>query len=126
MTTKLTIEQRNNLLVGNTLAAELPASADDVRAWVEVRAYSTQSTRFHWVPVSKSLNADRSDQRYQLQWCEIDKEYYNHWTDADYFIRQEGEIRDLMSIEAVEEELAKYLDDFSRLQVSWKTESPRG
>lgn len=123
MNTKLTIEQRNNLLVGNALATEL-APSDDVRAGVEVRAYSTQSTRFHWVPVSKFLNADRSDQRYQLQWCEIEKRYIDHWLDADLYMREETEIRELMSIEAVEEELARYLDDFSRLQVSWKAESP--
>jgi hypothetical protein len=73
MTKTLTLLQRNNLLVGNPLAAERPASTDDLRAWVEVRAYSSQSTPRHWVPVSTFLNADRSDQRYKLSWCEIDR-----------------------------------------------------
>ena len=124
MAKKLTIEQRNNLLVGSHLAAELPSSSDDTRVWVEVSAYSALSTPQHWVPVSKFLNADRSDQRYQLRWCEIEKGYRDYPLDWDHFVRQETEIQDLISIEALEDELAKYLDDFSRLEVAWHTESP--
>jgi hypothetical protein len=124
MTTKLTIEQRNNLLVGNHLAAELPSPLDDTRMWIEISAYSSQSTPQRWVPVSKFLNADRSDQRYKITWCEIETAYIHDWMNSDPYIRQQSEVRDLMTIEALEAEIAKYLDDFSHLQLSRKTESP--
>lgn len=124
MTKKLTLEQRNNLLVGNHLAAELPSSSDNTRVWLDVSAYSSQSTRFHWVPVSTFLNADRSDQLYKIRWCEIEKAYIDDWLNADLYIRQQSDVRGLVTIEAVEETLAKYLDDFSRLQLDRKTESP--
>jgi hypothetical protein len=57
--------------------------------------------------------------------AEGQKEYFINRPDADYSVRQETEVRDMMSIEALEAELAKYLDDFSQLQLSAKTESPR-
>jgi hypothetical protein len=124
MTKKLSIEQRNNLLVGNPLAAELPSLYDDTRVWVEVMAYSRHSTPGHWVPVSTFLNADRSEQRYQLKWYETEKEYYNHWSSADYRIRRAAEVRDVMSVEALEDVLAKYLEHVSLLAPNGKTESP--
>ena len=74
--------------------------------------------------MSKFLNADRSDQRYQLQWCEIEKAYIDDWLNADLYVRQHSDIRGLVTIEAAEEALARYLDGFSRLQLSRKTESP--
>jgi hypothetical protein len=124
MIRNLTIHQCNNQLFGNPIAAKLPASFGDVRAWVEARAYSIQSTSSHWVPVSKFLTADRSDQRYQLRWCEIEKGYRDYSLVWDHHVRQETQIQDLISIEALEDELTKFLDDFSRLEVAWHTESP--
>jgi hypothetical protein len=62
----LDTRQRNNLLTGNSLAAELPATSPERRAFVVVGAYRDVG-RPGGARVSRFLNADQSDVRFWLE-----------------------------------------------------------
>jgi hypothetical protein len=114
----LDMRQRNNLLTGNELAAELPASAAGRRAFVAVVAYRDTGMPGE-AAVSKFLDADTSDVRFSLSKYEVERALM----DAGGWL-SEDDVHGLVfttgiaSLEALEAELAAYLDDFSRLSTA--------
>ena len=124
MLNTLTVRQINNLLTGNDLAAEIPASAAQRRAFVVVGAYRDVG-QSGGAPVSKFLNADQRDVRFWLRKYEIDTAYLeNDWDVVEDDLQESLFLKGLASLEAVERELAKYLDDFANLDVSWRRDNP--
>jgi hypothetical protein len=112
---QLDTRQRNNLLTGNELAVEVPASSPARRAFVVVGAYRDVG-RPGGAPVSKFLNADQRDVRFWLRRYEVDKLVIDHhrWLGEDELhasVLKTG----IPSLAALEAELAHYLDDCSRL-----------
>lgn len=107
--------QRNNLLTGNDLTAEIPASSKDRRAFVTIHAYR-ESGRLGGRFLSKFLNADHSDVRFWLRKYEIDQALLEvpRFPDLEELHDHIFE-HDIKSIEALKVELARYLDDFSQL-----------
>lgn len=114
----LDVRQRNNLLTGNELAAELPPSTSGRRAFIVVGAYREVGIP-GGAPVSKYLNSDQSDVRFWLRKYEVDMDSINQGKklseeDAYNHVLRTG----IPSVAAVEAELAKYLDDFSHLGIA--------
>ncbi len=111
----LDIRQRNNLLTGNDLTAEIPASSKERRAFVTIHAYR-ESGRLGGRSLSKYLNANESDVRFWLRKYEIDRALLEvpRFPDLEELHDHIFE-RDIKSIEALEAELAHHLDDFSLL-----------
>jgi hypothetical protein len=119
MAKKLDVRQLNNLLTGKTLAAEIPASSDDWRAFVVIHAYKSGGG-----DPSKFLNAaDQADLLFAFTKYEVERQHL--WDDdVDYYIHNVIRRRDIASIEALEWALADYLDDFAALDLSWRVRHP--
>lgn len=122
---KLSTKQVNNLMTGNDLAMEIDTELSEVRAFVVIRAYN-QNGQLGGAPVSKYLNnMDKSEIRFLLRRYEIKKEY----VESDYDISDDELvnsvfIKNIESIDQLEFELSKYLDDFSGIDVGWKCDNP--
>ena len=122
MAKKLDIRQLNNLLTGKELAAEIQASSEDLRAFVVIAAYKSGGGR-----PSKFLNAaDQDTLLFRLGKYEVEKQYYidGYWDDVDHYMHNSIHKTGITSIEALEGELAEFLDDLSALDVSWRVGNP--
>lgn len=122
MAKKLDIRQLNNLLTGTALVAEIPASSEDLRAFMVISAYKSGGGR-----PSKFLNAADQDMLlFMLRTYEVEKQYYidGYRDDVDHYMHNSIRKRGIASIEALEQELAEYLDDFAALDVSWRVGNP--
>lgn len=108
----LDIWQTNMLLTGKVLGAEIAPVTEGYRAFLYVWSYSVDPAR-RGRP-SLFLNADHSDVRFAFRAVELPEQYLDD-DDADYYERQLGAQRDIVSIEVLERALAPYLDDLSRL-----------
>jgi hypothetical protein len=126
---KFSTFQQNNLIVGTGLAAEIPSSALELRAFIVIGSYALRpkgesklSNMFGPVSrPSKFLNRDHSDLRFRVHKYEIDKKYMG--TSYEIALEQLAESivkRDILNMEQLEKEVAIYLDDFSCLVVVWK------
>ena len=119
MAKKLDIRQLNNLLTGTGLAAEIPASSENLRAFVVIAAYKSGGGR-----PSKFLNAaDQDDLLFSLRKYEVEKQYIDDW-DVDHYMHNAIRKTGIASIEELERALAEFLDDFSALDVSWRVGDP--
>jgi hypothetical protein len=115
MQQRLDMRQHNNLITGNDLAADLPATSPERRAFVVVGAYRDVG-RPGGARVSRFLNADQSDVRFWLRKYEVDELFIQHgWWPGEGDLQDAVFIKGIPSIEALEAELAHYLDDFAGL-----------
>ncbi|QAA31085.1 hypothetical protein [Clostridium manihotivorum] len=120
---ELSIKQRNNLKVGNSLGTEIHASADELRCFIVIGAYKILENHGA-IAVSKILNSNENI-LYFIRKYEVNKEYIeNNWdvheTDLINSIRK----KDISSLEELQIELLKYIDDLSVLDVTWKFDNP--
>lgn len=120
---KLTTFQRNNIITGNNLAAEIQSSSPELRAFIVNGAYVLTSSG----PVrpSKYLNANHNNIRFWLRKYEVNKldlEMDRDFTHHD--LLDSIYLKDIQSIEELEKELGKYIQDFSIMQASWKVDNP--
>jgi len=122
----LTTRQRNNLLVGNDLAVEIPALAPDCRAFVVIGAYRDDHEGLGGSRVSNYLNAsDQEDVRFWFRKYEIETVYIeNDWDVAESDLQDSLFKNDIASVEELEQILGVYLEDFSGLDVSWRHDNP--
>jgi hypothetical protein len=80
---KFSTFQQNNLIVGMGLAAEIPSSAPELRAFIVIGSYALRpkgesellSMVEHASRPSKFLNRDHSDLHFRVHKYEIDKKY---------------------------------------------------
>ncbi len=119
----LTTFQRNNLIIGTRLAAELQASSPELRAFVVIGAY--RQTPSGPRRPSKILNADYDTLRFFLRKYEVSR----HALAMDEYTSDEDlthaiYMHDIQSIDQLEQELEQYMQDFSRMEVSWKVDNP--
>ena len=115
MTKQLNMRQKNNLLIGNDLAAEVTASNNDFRAFVSIGSYLPSPGGGR--RPSKILNAKNQDKiRFWLRKYEIHKDYIeNMWDVTDNDLRNSSFRNEISSLDELEAELGKYLEDFSQL-----------
>jgi hypothetical protein len=119
----LTTFQRNNLIIGTRLAAELQASSPELRAFVVIGAY--RQTPSGPKRPSKMLNAEHDTLRFWLRKYEVSRQALAMDEDIiDEDLIHDIYIRDIQSIDQLEQELAQHMQDFSRMEVSWKVDNP--
>lgn len=113
---KLDTVQINNLIQGNGLAAEIPATACHRRAFIIVKA--VRATRF--------INTvDLEGMTFWIRKYEIDKTYIdNDWDVCDEELFNSVHFKEIVGVARVERLLANYIDNFSLLDVEWKCDNP--
>src|SRR5258706_13779896 len=109
---KLNTFQRNNLITGNDLAAEIQASSPELRAFVVIGA-DLQTQSGPTKPL-KYLNAEQDNLRFWMRKYEINKYYI----EIGKYVINEDLLNDIylnniQTIDDLENELGKYLQDFS-------------
>jgi hypothetical protein len=115
--------QNNNLFTGVELAAELPSTSPERRAFVVVGAY-IQTSRGATSP-STVLNVDKPDLRFWLRKYEVNKSYLeNDWDIVDHDLVDSIYLNNIQTLESLEAELEKYIQDFSIMEVAWKVDNP--
>jgi soluble P-type ATPase len=122
---KLNIKQLNTLLTGGALATEIPSTSDELRAFVDIKAYNIDEDGRIERP-SKYINAkDQHKYKFRFRKYEVKAEYIEN----DWDVHEEDLINavfmvDIASIEELEGELIKYLRDLSLLDNEWKCDNP--
>jgi len=119
------MRQCNNLSIGTALAVEIPSTFEDSRAFVSISAYCYNEMGTT-AKVSKFLNGkDKKNMFFSLRKYEVRKEYIeNDWDVCDEELLNSVFITDIKSIEELENELSKYLNDYSKLDGAWKCDNP--
>ena len=119
---KLNTFQRNNLITGTDLAAEIPSSSPELRAFVVIGAYA-RTPSGHAKRPSKFLNAEQNDLRFWIRRYEVKKSDIEKWiTTAD--LLNSVYLNEILSIEQLEREVEQYIQDFSLLEATWKVDNP--
>ncbi|WP_411342691.1 hypothetical protein ACE3MZ_13575 [Paenibacillus sp. WLX1005] len=116
MMQKFDMRQINNFINGNALATELKATQSSRRAFVVIGP--TISMKF--------LNTTSIEQLiFWIRKYEIQKVYIeNDWDVSDDELLGSIHIKNIKGINQLEKRLSTFLDDFSKLDVEWKTENP--
>lgn len=112
---KFSIFQQNNLIIGTHLAAELSSSSPELRSFIIIGSFA-QTSRGASKP-SHVLNEDHEDLRFWLHKYEIDKSYIGSKNEVviEQLVNNVSE-RNIQSVEQLEKEVEKYLQDFSLLK----------
>lgn len=126
MTQHLDIRQRNNLQTGNELAAEIPSSSPDRRAFVTIHAYLVTDNHPGGARVSRILNRDPAPNlRFTLRRYEVETTFIkNAWDVCDEDLYHSVFKKGITSLDEPEAMLHEYLDDFALLDVSWRRDNP--
>ena len=119
MKTKLDRLQKNNLLTGTQLAVELRPTSSEYRKFLSVYGYNYNENG-DVVSLSKFLKSSEEERYYfEIRCYEIPKVYYeNNWDVDDSILINSEYIRDIKGIKSLENNLEKYLPDFSVLKPS--------
>lgn len=137
MAGRLDVRQRNNLHIGNALAAQIPPSVVGRRAFViatpyhiDLRPKETLADHFQRKPFPKVLNTEREfddDVRFACTVVEVEEAALQSYLekaalsyDADLELHTRSAQTDLASVEELEIELCQHLEDLARLQVRWR------
>ena len=121
----LSLQQINNLITGIGLAAELPASAPELRRFVEIHGYELDE-QGNPKRLAKVIRQDKkSTTWFQICDYEIEASYIeNHWdADKDACVSYTC-ISNLRGISKAETELSRHLSDFSLLVPEWDCDNP--
>lgn len=118
---RLNMKQYNNVITGNILCAELPTDTPKHRAFLRVRAYTPGLPPSKRQKISKVLNRSSDDLHFRLEKYEVDISTLESWNDQRENYKEYVCIDNLSSIEELETELGKYLQDFSLL--SWGSDT---
>lgn len=126
MEQRLTLQQLNNLRIGNSLAAEIPATLPGHRAFVVIGAYVPLEDPSWGRAPSKALNShDQANLRFWLRRYEVDQQFLEHgWDVAEPDLRRQEQRRGIATTEELERELMRSIGDFSLLDVSWRRDNP--
>lgn len=116
----LSITQQNNLRTGVKLATELPSSSPNLRKFITIHGYSYDCNGRR-TRLKKVLNATNLDEVYfELHCYELSIDYYtNNWDVTEDDLTNEVYLDDIKGLKLLENELQKYLSDFSTLVPEW-------
>ncbi len=137
MAVRLDVRQRNNLRIGNTLAAEIPPTAGNRRTFVIVRPYhadprpkETLADHFRRKTFPKVLNTEREfddDVQFACTVVAVEEAALQTYLDqavvsdsARLDLHTRSERTGLASVEDLETELWRHLEDLARLDVRWR------
>lgn len=121
----LSLQQINNLITGTGLAAEIPASTVELRRYVVIRGYELNEWG-HPRRLSKTIAKDKLyTALFEIRDYEISVSYIeNGWDITEDCCMNYNITSDILGIAKAEEELSKYLSDFSLLIPEWKCSNP--
>lgn len=119
---KFSIKQRNDLYTGVQLEAELLSSKDDLRKFICVIGYNVDDNgEYHLL--DKYLNS-KNNIIFEIDCYEIPIEYFkNNWEVSSNTLKNRFQVEKISSIEDLEKELSKYIDDFSSFVPSWDSDN---
>lgn len=122
---KLSIKQINDLITGCTLAAELNPTDSRLRHFITVFGYEL-STEGHYREITKTISEQKVQSTYfQIRDYEIPVEYYDNGLEiSDSILESDRILEGICGIYNLEEELTRYLSDFSLLIPEWKCGNP--
>src|SRR5258708_7069331 len=137
MAGRLDMRQRNNLHIGNTLAAEILPTAASRRAIVVLTPYHADprpkkrlTDHVRRKPFPKVLNTQGEfddDVRFACSVVEVEEAALQSYLeeaavayDADLELHTRSARTDLASVEELETELCGHLEDLARLEVRWR------
>lgn len=122
----LSQQQINNLITGTEMAAELPASGEGLRRFLEIHACERgDDGKLHapskFVKRSKHETVLFGIQVYEISQEYIDREWYIESEQELTFYRDLGYVQGITALEAV---LKEYLQDLSLLVPGYKLDLP--
>ena len=122
---KLSIKQINDLITGCTLAAELKPTDSRLRHFITVFGYEL-SIEGHYREITKTISEQKVQSTYfQIRDYEIPVEYYDNGLEiSDSILESDRILEGICGIYNLEEELTRYLSDFSLLIPEWKCGNP--
>lgn len=116
----LNMKQYNNIITGNILCAELPTDTPNHRAFLKIRTYIPGLPPYKRQKISKVLNRSLDDLCFRLEKYEVDISILESRDDQRE--NDKGYVcTDNLTMDELEVELGKYLQDFSLL--SWGAET---
>ena len=112
------LQQTNNLMIGNALAAELKPSGETLRCFIVVgELKKKEKTYLNKLTPEESI--------FYLMKYEVDKTYIdNDWDVTSDEIVNSIYITGIKGLKALEKELLKHIESLIVLVPEWKTESP--
>jgi hypothetical protein len=114
------VKQLNNLLIGTSLAVEIPSSSEELRAFIVVSSTVSKRDKGY-----NYLNKKNKDIEYCYRKYEIPKEYIeNDWDVSDDELINSIHITGIKNIKELEEKLCNYIEDLSVLEGEWKCDNP--
>ena len=122
---KLSIKQIDDLITACTLAAELKPTDSRLRHFITVFGYEL-STEGHYREITKTISEQKVQSTYfQIRDYEIPVEYYDNGLEiSDSILESDRILEGICGIYNLEEELTRYLSDFSLLIPEWKCGNP--
>ncbi|SHF42271.1 hypothetical protein SAMN05444392_12420 [Seinonella peptonophila] len=116
---KFDLIQINKLLTGNALSIEIKSTSKKRRAFIKIKAYVPNGK------MSKFLNADKSNVRFLFRKYEIETKYIENDLDvSEEELYDAIFINNIQSLNELEKEVSKYIDDFSNFDNEWKFDNP--
>lgn len=121
----LSLKQINNLITGTGLAAEIPASAPELRRYVVIRGYELNE-RGRSQRLSKTITEDKKHTAlFEIRDYELPVSYIeNGWDVAEGCCVNYTSTSNVLGITEAEAELSKHLSDFSILVPAWNCDNP--
>ncbi|MEQ8245128.1 hypothetical protein [Fulvivirga sp.] len=121
-----TLNQKNNLLTGNTLVAELSNTNEGKRTFVVVRAYMDNQpfggrvSKFPDKSEEEMKNIAFAYRKYSID---------NYYIENDLDVSKDELVDEIAkngikSFEVLEEIIQQYVDDFSLFDLEWKFDNP--
>ena len=116
----LDIQQRNNLRTGVRLATELTPTRINHRMFITVKGYGHNKAGRR-ISLKNVLNGISLDEIYfEVRCYEISNDFYtNRWDVTEDDVFWVASIDDIKGITKLEEEVLKYVQDFSSLIPEW-------
>lgn len=122
--TSLEIRQKNNLRTGVKLAAEIESTSFDLRRFIVIVGYTYNDNIYKSLDQIINSNSD-NEIYFEVRCYEIKKEFCKEEYDiVDDMLINDIIISDIKGFHLLEEELKKYIKDFSILQPSWNCDNP--
>ena len=119
------VEQKNNLLTGVSLTAEIPSPDRDTRKFITILSYTKSGSRIQLPSVI--LNRPEKDKIwFTVEIFQIPNSFYESTCNIyveDYDLINHSIIKDIFGFETLTASLQNYISDFSTFIPSYKSES---
>lgn len=118
------LKQKNQLITGVVLVAELEATSADRRKFLSIFGYEYDNSG-RQIEVDNVIRRDKENTIFfQLRSYEIPKEYKeDNWDITEDILINDKKDRDIKGIEVIEKEVGKILKDFNKLIPEWECEN---